>query len=308
MHEPGDAILRIPLFSGKEAGDFEFERLGGLTNRNYKVTLKGSGGAETYVLRIAGDGAEEYINRGNEEVNARAAARVGVNAEVLFFDPGDGLQLTRFIHDSVTMDNASFRREGAAARAGRVFRRIHDSGETFANRFDVFRMMDEYLGLLRGKKAWIPEGYEAARVDAEAVRAVLAENPATLAPCHCDPVADNFLDTGTRMYLVDWEYAGNNDPMWDLGDMSVEADFAPGQDRAMLEAYFGAPPASADVGRMVLYKAMCDLLWTLWGALQVANGNPAEDFRTYAEGRLKRCRALMNDPEFANNIAAVRGG
>ncbi len=307
-NEAAHAMLRIPLFSGRETGDFDFERLGGLTNRNYKVTAKGSGGEEAYVLRIAEDGTEEYINRRNEEVNAKAAARAGVNAEVLFFDAGDGLQRTRFIHGSVTMDNASFKQEGAAARAGRALRMIHDSGETFANPFDIFQMMDEYLGILRGKQAWIPEGYEAVQAEAEAVRAALAGNPAPLAPCHCDPLAENFLDTGTRMYIVDWEYAGNNDSMWDLGDLSVEAEFGPEQDQAMLGAYFCGPPPAAKLGRMVLYKGMCDLLWTLWGALQVAGRNPAEDFRAYAQGRFQRCQTLMRGPEFANHLAAVQSG
>ena len=307
-HEAVQALLRIPLFSGQEPGDFDFQRLGGLTNRNYKVTPKGSGGEDAYILRIAGDGTEEYIDRAHEEVNAKAAARAGVNAEVLFFDPGDGLQLTRFIEGSVPMDNGLFKQEGAAARAGRALRRIHDSGETFANPCDIFQMMDEYLVILRGKNAWIPEEYEAVQAEAEAVRAALAENPAPLVPCHCDPVAENFLDTGTRMYIVDWEYAGNNDPMWDLGDLSVEAEFGPEQEQAMLDAYFGGPAPAGKLGRMVLYKAMCDLLWTLWGALQVASGNPAEDFRTYAEGRFVRFQELTNTPEFAGHLAAVRSG
>ena len=96
---------------------------------------------------------------------------------------------------------------------------------------------------------------------------MLSERPAALAPCHNDPLAENFLDARGRMYLVDWEYAGMNDPMWDLGDLSVEAGFGPEQDEALLRAYFeGAPPAEQR-GRMVLAKGLCDLVWTLWGLL-----------------------------------------
>ena len=62
--------------------------------------------------------------------------------------------------------------------------------------------------------------------------------PAALAPCHCDPLAENFIDTGERVYVVDWEYAGMNDPMWDLGDLSVEAEFGPEQDQVLLEVLF----------------------------------------------------------------------
>src|SRR3546814_16358315 len=87
-----------------------------------------------------------------------------------------------------------------------------------------------------------------------------------------------------------------NDPLWDLGDLSVEAGFDAAQDREMMEAYCGGTPSAALVGRMVVYKAMCDLLWTLWGLIQHADGNPVDDFWAYALARFERCRQLMQDP------------
>ncbi len=72
------------------------------------------------------------------------------------------------------------------------------------------------------------------------------------------------------MWIVDWEYSGNNDPMWDLGDLSVEGSFDADMDRRLLHAYFSGTPTAFDTGRMVIYKAMCDLLWTLWGLIQHA--------------------------------------
>ena len=140
------------------------------------------------------------------------------------------------------------------------------------------------------------------------MRAALDAHPATLAPCHCDPLCENFLDTGERMWIVDWEYSGMNDPLWDLGDLSVEGEFGPEQDGELLAAYFGGPPPAAAGGRMVAYKAMCDLLWTLWGLIQHANGNPADDFWAYAINRFGRCRALMAGEMFAGHLDAVRAG
>jgi thiamine kinase-like enzyme len=93
--------------------------------------------------------------------------------------------------------------------------------------------------------------------------------------------------------------------MWDLGDLSVEGQFDAAQDFEMLNVYFGQAPSAADHGRMVIYKAMCDLLWTLWGLIQHANGNQADDFHAYAEGRFARCKALMATPEFARHVQAV---
>ena len=110
------------------------------------------------------------------------------------------------------------------------------------------------------------------------------------------------------MYIIDWEYAGNNDPMWDLGDLSVEAGFNEEQDRVLLEAYFQGSAPEHMHGRMVMYKAMCDLLWTLWGVIQHVKENPAEDFWAYAVNRYERCRTLMAHEDFGRNLDAVCRG
>ncbi|MGI9372868.1 MAG: phosphotransferase family protein, partial [Hyphomicrobiales bacterium] len=178
-------------------------------------------------------------------------------------------------------------------------------GETFEFRFELFAMIDEYLGVLAGKTVDFPEGYHDVLKEAEAVRTALNANPAALAPCHCDPLSENFLDTGERMWIVDWEYSGMNDPLWDLGDISVEAGFNAAQDDEMMNAYYLGGPGDAEMGRMIIYKAMCDLLWTLWGLIQHANDNPAEDFWAYSTGRFARCKALMNDDSFADHLKAV---
>ncbi len=274
------------------------ERLGGLTNRVYRLG--------DLIVRVPGEGTEEYINRADEAAAARAAARAGVSPEVLHFDTATGLMVTRFIEGAVTMTPGAFAaRSGAPARAGKALRQLHRSGESFPARFELFAMIDSYLGLLAGKDVTLPDDYHAVVEEAGAVRAALAANEVALAPCHCDPLCENFLDTGDRMWVVDWEYSGMNDPMWDLGDLSVEAGFDTDQDDEMLAAYFGGEPDPKDRARMVMYKAMCDLLWTLWGLIQLANGNPADDFRAYADTRFARCRALMASDTFAANLATL---
>jgi thiamine kinase-like enzyme len=99
-----------------------------------------------------------------------------------------------------------------------------------------------------------------------------------------------------------------NEPLWDLGDLSVEGKFDADQDEELMRAYFGAEARPAERGRVVIYKAMCDLLWTLWGLIQLANDNPVDDFRAYADGRFARCKALMETAEFSRHLTAVRLG
>ncbi|MEX2647884.1 MAG: choline/ethanolamine kinase family protein [Alphaproteobacteria bacterium] len=298
------ALARVPLLSRLEATALEIERLGGLTNLVFRVQA----GDAVYCLRVPGKGTEGYIDRKVELVNARAAAAAGVSPEVLHFGD-DGIMVTRFLGDGVTMSPEVLRaRPGAPARAARAFRRLHRSGQAFAFRFELFAMIDGYLAHLDKLGATLPEGYHETVAEARAVREALAARQLPLAPCHCDPLCENLLDDGRRIWLVDWEYSGVNDPMWDLGDLSVEAGFGPEHERELLEGYFDGPARPADHGRMVIYKAMCDLLWTLWGLIQHANKNPVDDFWAYAANRFTRCRALMATPAFAAHLAAVRAG
>lgn len=292
------AVARVPLLAGLDPAALAPVRLGGLTNRVYRLG--------DWCLRLPGQGTETYIDREVEATNARSAAAAEVAPEVLFVDPASGLMLTRFLGATTTMTPELFRtRAGAPGRAGAVFRRLHDSGQTFAFRFELFAMIDNYLQVLEGLGADLPDGYHDVVEEAGAVRTALAARPWPLAPCHCDPLCENFLDTGQRMWLVDWEYSGMNDPMWDLGDLAVEAGFDAAQEEALLRGYFGAEARPEDRGRMVIYKAMCDLLWTLWGLIQHAQRNPAEDFWAYSLTRFERCKQLMASATFAHHLAAV---
>jgi thiamine kinase-like enzyme len=299
MAEARRAIGEIPALAGYDGG---LERLGGLTNKVFRAGDK--------VLRLPGRGTEDYIDRRNEAEAAREAARAGVSPEVLHADPATGLMVTRFVAGAVTMSPEAFRtRPGAPGRAGDAFRRLHRSGARFPFRFELFAMIDDYLRILSTRDVALPSGYHDVVAEAGTLRGALSRDPAPLVACHCDPLCENFIDTGARMWIVDWEYSGMNDPMWDLGDLSVEGQFGVAQDEEMLAAYFGGPPPAADRARMVIYKAMCDLLWTLWGLIQLASGNPADDFRAYADGRFARCKALMATGAFAQHVAVLeRGG
>lgn len=295
-----NALARIPQLQGKEG--LEVSRLGGLTNLVFHIR----DGADNYVLRVPGAGTEEYIDRAVEIHNARIAADAGVSAEILFADKKDGLMLQQHLGDAITMSPESFSsRKGSPERAALALKKLHTCGKEFQFRFELFAMIDEYLGMLSKLGAQLPNGYYDVVKAAGPVRDALNANPAKLAPCHCDPLCENFLDTGNHMWVVDWEYSGMNDPLWDLGDLSVEAGFNDAQDREMMMAYCDGDVSGALYGRMIIYKAMCDLLWTLWGLIQHANDNPAEDFWAYSIGRFERCKALMGSKNFSKHIAAI---
>ena len=294
----------LTFFSSERPHDIGISRLGGLTNLVFKVDCSG----DSYVLRLPGKGTSDYIDRNYEAVAAHEAARVNVGPEVICSDPDSGLMVTQWLR-AATMTPQLFRwTPGAARRAGEVLRRLHDSDAKFDFKFDLFGMLDEYARVLTSHRAELPQGLPDTLKLANELRDTLAKQPSRLVACHCDLLPENFLDTGTRMYLVDWEFSGMNDPYWDLADASVECAFTPKEEQAMLAGYFGGEARPADIGRMVIYKALCDLLWTLWGLIQHASNNPADDFRSYANRRFARCQSIISNPDFALHVlAGMRG-
>lgn len=301
-------LAEVPAF-GPKAEIGQIVRMAGMTNQNFKVTIDG----RDYVLRIPGQGTEEYIDRKADEQAARVTAAVGVGAPLVHYDQASGMQVTAFIENSTPMDPEIFRDPKAIRLAAAAFRRLHGCGTPFLGRFDNFEKMEEYLTVLRRRDARLPDGYLAAQEEADVVRRALAEADIALAPCHNDPAPENLVYTGDRVYILDWEFAGNNDPMWDLADLSVETEFSEEQDAILLEAYCGGSPSDAMRARMVIYKAMAFLLWTLWGVLQEVNENPAPAYHfasywDYAMDRFTRCQAIMGRADFERHLDAVRRG
>jgi thiamine kinase-like enzyme len=292
------ALAAIPALAGYEG---PLERLGGLTNLVFR--------AGDACLRIPGKGMQEYINRANEAVAAREAAMAGVSPELLHVDGETGVMVTRFIAGAETMSPEKFKtRPGSPARAGKAFRRLHTSGAVFPFRFELFAMIDDYLKVLSTKDVALPAGYHDVVIEAETVRSALAAHPLPLVACHCDPLCENFLDTGDRMWIVDWEYSGMNDPTWDLAYVSVEAGFDAGQDGALLAAYFGRPAAKAEAARLHAFKALCQLLSALWALVQRSGGNRTADFLAHAEATFAEAGTRMRGAEFAKQLDLLRQG
>ena len=302
LNQIHQALQQVPQLTHIEPGNFKVTRLGGLTNLVFKIETS----KESLIVRIPGKGTNEYIDRTVEAHNAKLAAEAGVSAKVIHANPATGLMISRCIENIVTMTPDLFQaRNGSPARAGQVLKKLHASNKKFAYRFELFQMIDEYLKVLATKDIDLPSGYADIVKAAEPIKLALLSHPVDLAPCHNDPLCENFLDDGQKMWIVDWEYSGMNDPLWDLGDLSVEAGFNKSQDMEMLQAYCGGEPDKATLGRLIIYKAMCDLLWTLWGLIQHVDNNPAEDFWAYSIGRFKRCKSLMTQPDFDGYVAAI---
>jgi thiamine kinase-like enzyme len=302
--EEDDARGRLAGISGfslELAGSARLTRLLGFTNRVYKVEV----GDRNYCLRLPGDGAAAKIDRRAEKVNARLAAEAGVAPEVLYFGE-DGVMLTRFIDGGMPLRPERIEAsEGALERGAVALHRLHDSGVVFANTFRVFETIDAYAAAL-ARLSRPPTDFEQHAIRAtDAIRRALEANPIAPKPCHCDPTGRNLLDTGEKVWLVDWEYSGMNDPMWDLAYFSIESLLDETGDDALLTAYFSAAPDAQMAARMAVLKPVAEVMAALWALIQIAEGKPGGDFFGYAKATFERAAERMASPDFAWHLEAM---
>lgn len=293
----------VPAFIEKNARVEKIEVLpGGLTNYNFKVTVAGV----TYALRIAGPGTLEYLDRPAEKHNAGLMADMGINAPIIYYDETTGNQVCKYIDNCITLHIPDFQKPENLKQAARIFHKYHTCGKKFLSDFDPVKVTYDYNDLLTQKKAEVFDGYERMFKKVEEIDRLFKEFPQPKVPSHNDPLPENFLVNETGMYLIDWEYGGNNDPMFDLGDFSIENNLSKELEGVLLKEYFGGDVTVKQYGLMVMHKFLCDALWSVWALLQIANGKPREDYWPYGLNRFNRAVALMNEPDFDKYIQAIR--
>ena len=202
------------------------------------------------------------------------------------------------------MSNESLRAEGMPRRIAAVLRQLH-AGPRFRDDFDMFRTAERYLAVVDERDIAIPVGYREHLDLIPRIEAALAVHPLASVPCHNDLLADNYLDDGERLWLVDWEYSGNNDPTFELGNTAQELGYDDAQIEELCAAYFGeASPAL--LARMRLQMIMSDVGWTLWAAIQARISTIDYDFTGWADERWARATAALDGPDFESWLEDVR--
>ena len=290
-------IAQIPDWRGR---DVRAQPLaGGLTNTNYRVEVDGT----PYVVRIPGQSTELLsINREYEYHNTLAAAETGVGARIVHYLPEGSVMVLEFIQGP-TMTSARLREPEQIARIARSARALH-SGRPFVNTFNMFRTMDFYLDIVQRHGMRIPDGYLDYVPIARRIEAALVARPLPPAPCNNDLLAENFIDDGAMLRLVDYEYSGNNDPCFELGNICNENDFTPEQFEQLCAAYFGQA-STGKVARMWLYYCMSNIGWVLWGSIQNSISAIDFDFWEWTLTKWRKAQAQVEAPEFGKWLEDV---
>ena len=293
----GQVIAAIPDWAGHAV---RTERIpAGLTNSNFRVDVDGT----PYFVRIPGADTDLLaVDRGNELHNTRAAAQAGVAPSVVAAIPEWDVFVLEWL-PARTMSVEALGAAGMPARIAEVLRRLH-SGPRFRDDFDMFRVAERYLALVEERAIVIPAGYREHLHLLPRIEAALMAHPLATVPCHNDLLAENYLDDSERLWLVDWEYSGNNDPAFELGNTCQELGYDDGQAAELCAAYFGeASPAL--LARMHLQMIMSDVGWTLWAAIQARISTIDYDFAGWAAERWARATAAFARPAFEEWLRLV---
>lgn len=284
-------IAGLPCWQGKVG----IEPLsGGMTNLNFKVT----DGADQYVVRFGEDDPIHLISRRNEIASSRAAFDIGVSPELVHHEAG--ILVVRFIEGKV-FDESDVRIDQNLERIVELLKRFHHE---LPKRFDevavmfwVFQVLRHYNNLLvQGESAHATRLTELANIGAELEAAV---GSVEIVFGHNDLLPANFIDDGDKIWLIDFDYAGFNSPLFDLSNLASNNELSEAQERTMLEQYFGSPPDHAKLSSYHAMKCASLLRETMWSMVSELYSRVEMDFADYTQKNLARFETVY--AEYKNN-------
>ncbi len=272
---------------------------GGLTNINVHVKTVDL----DVVVRISNeDSTMLSIDREAEYLNSRAAAASGASPRVVEFVPEHHLLVVDFITGTTytpsdVADPTKLRRIADAVRT------LHN-GPRFVSEFDMFDVQQAYLKTVQQRGYRLPDRYLEFVPQIDRMRKALSVIEVGTVPCNNDLLAANFIDDGERVWIIDFEYAGNNDPCFELGNIWSESTLDPPLLDELVTAYFGREWPSM-VARSRLLGLLSKYGWMLWASIQDGNSDLDFDFWSWGLEKYDRAVEEFDSPEFESWLTAA---
>lgn len=233
----------------------------GMTNRSVLLSCKG----KKYIMRVPGKGTDRLINREEEaEVYKRIRGK-SICDNILYIDPDCGYKITEYMEGARTCDPHDWQ---DVCRCMRKLRQFHELKLTVGHTFDLFRMIDFYE-LLRGNTPSMYSDYEETKKNVQSLGTFVDRQKKQQVLTHIDAVPDNFLiisggEGKEEIRLIDWEYAGMQDPHLDIAMFCVYAMYGKKQADDLIRAYFTEGFGEDIKIKIYCYIAICGLLWSNW--------------------------------------------
>ena len=273
------------------------ELSGGLTNRNLKITTPNG----DFVARISSNkSALLSIDRNAEYENSKIAADIGIGATVYDFLPEFGLLVIGYL------PGKTFNSQDVANNLGRVAKSVKQlhSAKPFVSDFDMFVIQQNYLKIVSERGFKMPDKYLDYADSVSQMKKAFSVLDEGKVACNNDLLAANFIDDGQKIWLIDYEYSGNNDACFELGNIYSESNLSHDQLVELVDAYYGKHRPEK-VARAWLYALLARYGWTLWASIQ--NSISDIDFNFWDWG-MQKYEVAMKDfksVEFKNALTAV---
>jgi thiamine kinase-like enzyme len=292
-----EAIARVPQWAG--ATDLKATPLaGGITNNNFRIDT----GGEAFVLRIAGADTELLgIDREHEYAANLAAGKLGIAPEVFYFIRPEGYLVTRFLTGRPIPPEEICRPENIR-RVADLIREIHAMPE-IPGTFNVFHIVEDYCEIAHRYRVTFPQNFDWLLERVRGAEQALDSSHFASCPCHNDLLNANFL-VGSRLHVLDWEYAGMGDAFFDLANFSDHHQLTDDQERWLLECYFG----ELTPGRwahLKIMKMLSELREATWALVQIGISQLDFDFRDYAGRFFGRVYANIQNPDWTKWLKEV---
>lgn len=225
----------------------------GLTNHNVLVQV----GGESFIVRFPRPDAQHIVNRWHEAKALAVIASTGLDVETLYFDPHTGIKITRYVKELETFGETQC--PDRIERTATLMRRLHALHTPIGEAFDPIARYHQYRSHVNHPLIDDASAHDV--IDA------VDQLPTVMTLCHNDWVPGNIGFTATRDYLLDYEYAGDNDPFFDVMSFITENELTLDERQRFLIAYFGHQPHRDEIDRLSRYEALHNLLWCTWAQM-----------------------------------------
>lgn len=270
---------------------------GGLTNINLQVSTP----TGEYVARISSNSSSLLsIDRNAEFENSKIAAQVGVGAPVYDYLPDFGLLVIGYI------PGRTYTSSDVAANLTRVaqsVKKLH-SAKPFVRDFDMFEIQKGYLNIVTERGFRLPDQYLNYAQHLDKMKQALSVLAEPKVPCNNDLLAANFIDDGEKIWLIDYEYSGNNDACFELGNIYSESSLSYEQLIELVDAYYGKHRADK-VARAWLYALLARYGWTLWASIQASVSEIEFNFWDWGMEKYEVAMRDFASPQFNQALSQV---
>ena len=228
----------------------------GMTNRSFLFTCRG----KQYIMRIPGEGTDRLIDRRQEAAVYGAIRDLSLCDDVYYIDPANGYKITAFLENARVCDPED---PNDVRRCMAFLRKFHERRLHVGHSFDIFGQIEFYEQLWKGNPS-VYADYRRTKEQILSLRPYMEAHAGEKVLTHIDAVPDNFLLTGDGIRLIDWEYAGEQDPHVDIAMFAIYALYDRAQIDALIDAYFPEGCPGETRLKIYCYVAACGLLWSNW--------------------------------------------